>query len=57
MKALKTIETGVSNYYGAVKFIEGEDGKFYIELENYSGFSRVEISKKFFECAKKEFNK
>lgn len=51
------IDTGVSNYYGSVVFVMNEDGKYYLELENYSGWDRKEISKEFFDAAMEEFCK
>ena len=57
MSNLITVNTGVSNYYGCVDFVKKDDGKYYLELENYSGYDRIEISKEFFEAAKKEFCK
>lgn len=57
MSNLITVNTGVSSYYGCVDFVKKDDGKYYLELENYSGYDRIEISKEFFEAAKKEFCK
>ena len=51
------INTGVSNYYGSVVFVMDDDGKYYLELENWSGWDRKEIPKDFFEAAVKEFCK
>lgn len=57
MSDLITISTGLSNYYGSVEFVKQEDGKYYIELENYSKTNQVEISKEFYDAAVKEFSK
>lgn len=46
----------LANYYGRVKFNKKEDGRCYMELEDFDGFDQLEISKEFFEMAKKEFS-
>ena len=55
MKNIEEIQTDVWNYYGEVVFSECEDGKFYLELEDWGGVNKVEISKDFYNMAKKEF--
>jgi hypothetical protein len=50
------IEFPVSNYYGTPFVHYDEDnGKYYLELENYNGLDIVEISKEFYKACKKEF--
>ena len=49
------VETGVGNYYGNVEFSR-RDGVYYLQLENWNGMNRVEISKEFFEAAQREFD-
>lgn len=44
----KYIDTGCSNYYGSVVFLQRDDAKYYIELENYDGYSYVEIPESIF---------
>jgi hypothetical protein len=46
----------ICNYYGTVEAYE-EDGKFYIELDNWSEPDKKEISKEFYEAIIKEFDK
>ena len=55
MKNIQEVTTDLCNYYGTVEFTQRDNGKYYMELENYSGINDVEISKEFFEMAKKEF--
>lgn len=50
------VKSGVSNYYGEVQVIEN-DSKYFMELEDYSGGSSVEISKEFYDAFITEFNK
>ena len=49
------ISLGLSNFYGEVVAKE-KDGKYFLELDDYSGTSNVEISQELFEWIKKEFN-
>jgi hypothetical protein len=49
------IDTDVSNYYGSVDFVK-RDGKYYLELGDYSGTCKKEISREFFLAACKEFD-
>lgn len=48
MSNLITVNTGVSSYYGCVDFVKKDDGKYYLELENYSGYDRIENIKRIF---------
>ena len=51
---MEKIYMGLSNFYGEVEAYE-EDGKYYIELDNYSRPSRKEISEEFYNAIKKEY--
>ena len=48
------IRTGLENYYGEVEFMIS-NGKYWMRLENWSGWIYVEISIEFYEAARKEF--
>jgi hypothetical protein len=48
------IQLGLSNYYGDVVARE-KDGKFFLELDNWDGTNRIEISQELYEMIKKEF--
>lgn len=52
---MKRISLEITNYYGTVEAYE-ENGKFYIELDNWSEPDRKEISKEFYEAIVKEFD-
>ena len=47
--------TGLGNYYGSVEFYQGNDGKFYMGLENYAKYGEVQISEEFYRLAVMEF--
>lgn len=52
-----SIESGLSNYYGSVEFIE-VNGLYYMHLDDWDdGFNGIEISKEFYDAAVKEFSK
>jgi hypothetical protein len=48
------IYLGLGNYYGDVVAKE-KDGKYFLELDDYSGTGKIEISQELFEMIKKEF--
>lgn len=50
------ISLGLGNYYGEVIALE-RDGKYFLQLEDWSGPSEVEISEKLYKMIKKEFSK
>jgi hypothetical protein len=52
---MKTIDTGLSNYYGTVMAYE-ENGKYYIGLDDYSAMSTIEISENLFKEIENEFS-
>ena len=45
------IYTGLSNYYGTVIFVK-ENGKYYIELDNWDQTRRKEITEELYVAAK-----
>jgi hypothetical protein len=49
-------KTGLANFYGTVGFRKVGD-KYYMFLDDYSGEETIEISRAFYEEAKKEFIK
>lgn len=51
---MERISLVICNYYGEVEAYE-EDGKYYIELDNWSEPDRKEISKEFYNAIIKEF--
>ena len=52
---MKTIDTGLSNFYGTVIAYE-ENGKHYIGLDDYSHMQQIEISEKLFKELEHEFS-
>jgi hypothetical protein len=50
-----SIHLGLGNYYGDVVARE-RDGKYFLELDNWDGTGKIEISQELFEMIKKEFD-
>ena len=51
---VEKIKSGLGNYYGEVIFFKNGD-KYYIILDDWNRLKKKEISKRFYEEAKKEF--
>lgn len=47
-------ETSLGNYYGYVEIINGDDGVYYIALDNYSSTSAKAISGELYSLLMKE---
>jgi hypothetical protein len=50
----KYVYTELGNYYGNVCVVDNMDGTFQVELEDYSGTAKKQISKELFDMMVKE---
>jgi hypothetical protein len=55
MNMTKVIHVGIANFYGSVIAFQGDDGKYYLGLDDYGEMSIVEISEKLYLDIQNEF--
>lgn len=57
MSEEERIKTDLANYYGIVELVKKQNGKCYMELEDYSGTGYIKISEESFNSLKKDLKK
>ena len=53
---MNKIKTKLANAYGVVEIWEKEN-KYYIGLDNYMGYKKIEISRELYDLIKKELSR
>lgn len=55
MERIEIVTSTVYNYYGNCAVWKNEDGKFYMGVEDYGGWRGKEVSQKFYDAFKEEW--